>query len=223
MAQNWNGQQPEVILLDAVGTLFGVRGSVGEVYSNVACQFGVDVPAPVLNQAFLQSFKNAGAPAFPGTDPSELEAKEFTWWLTIATQTFKQAGALQQFSDFAAFFTELYAHFATAEPWILYSDVCPALQRLQDSGIALGILSNFDSRLYSVLQALNLAHFFSSITISTEVGVAKPQPEIFAIALQKYRCPPERVWHIGDSFKEDYQAAQAAGLRGIWLKRTPQG
>jgi putative hydrolase of the HAD superfamily len=220
MAKDWDGQQPEVILLDAVGTLFGVRGSVGDVYSTLARQFGVDVPAPVLDQAFLQSFKGASAPAFPGVDPSELEAKEFSWWLAIATQTFEQTGALQQFSDFAAFFTELYAHFATAEPWVVYPDVRPALQRLQDSGIALGILSNFDSRLYSVLQALNLANFFSSITISTEVGVAKPQSEIFAIALQKYRCPPKRAWHIGDSFREDYQAAQAAGLRGIWLKRT---
>jgi putative hydrolase of the HAD superfamily len=222
MAQGRNTQQPDVIFLDAVGTLFGVRGSVGAVYSTMAHQFGVDVPATVLNETFVQSFKDAGVPVFPDTDLADLEAKEFTWWLAIATQTFQKAGVLQQFSDFAAFFAELYAHFATADPWIVYSDVRPALQRWKNSGISLGIVSNFDSRLYSVLQALDLASFFSSITLSTEVGVAKPQPQIFAIALRKYRCPPELAWHIGDSFEEDYQAAQEAGLRGIWLKRTAE-
>ncbi|NJK54063.1 MAG: HAD-IA family hydrolase, partial [Leptolyngbyaceae cyanobacterium SU_3_3] len=86
-------------------------------------------------------------------------------------------------------------------------------------GIAIGVLSNFDSRLYAVLKALNLVNFFSSTTISTEVGAAKPSPQIFNAALNKHDCPAELAWHVGDSFKEDYQAAQAAGLRGIWLNR----
>ncbi|WP_254721968.1 HAD-IA family hydrolase [Kovacikia minuta] len=81
-------------------------------------------------------------------------------------------------------------------------------------------MSNFDSRLYSVLQSLELANFFSSVTISSEAGAAKPDPQIFAIALQKHQCPPELAWHIGDSYEEDYQAARAAGLRGVWVKRT---
>ena len=41
--------QPKVIFLDAVGTLFGVKGSVGEVYREIAADFGVDVAASVLD------------------------------------------------------------------------------------------------------------------------------------------------------------------------------
>lgn len=211
--------QPRVIFLDAVGTLFGVKESVGAVYSGVAQQFGVNVSPAVLNQAFAASFRAAGSPAFTMTDPTEIQAKEFTWWLTIATNTFRQAGVLQQFSDFSSFFSVLYAHFATADPWVVYPDVYPALKRWQRQGIALGVLSNFDSRLYSVLQALDLTEFFTSVTISTEAGTAKPDREIFAIALQKHQCPPAAAWHIGDSWEEDYQAARRAGLWGIWLHR----
>ena len=86
----------------------------------------------------------------------------------------------------------------------------------------LGVLSNFDSRIYSVLQAFGLAEFFRSVTISTEVGAAKPDRHIFAAALAKHNCFPSDAWHIGDSFKEDYQAAQNAGLQAIWLKRNHQ-
>ncbi|PSB67498.1 hydrolase, partial [filamentous cyanobacterium CCP1] len=35
----------------------------------------------------------------------------------------------------------------------------------------------------------------------------------------KHQCPAHAAWHIGDSFREDYQGAKAAGLRAIWLKR----
>jgi putative hydrolase of the HAD superfamily len=211
--------RPSVIFLDAVGTLFGVRDSVGDIYSEIARQFGVDVPASVLNQAFFQQFKAAGSPAFAPCDPAELQAQEFNWWMKIAIGTFRQVGALAQFTDFSAFFSILYEHFATADPWIVYPDVVPALTHWQANGISLGIVSNFDSRIYPVLEALALKPLFNSITISTEAGVAKPDPTIFAIALQKHQCLPQAAWHIGDSYQEDYQTAREAGLRGIWLRR----
>ena len=110
---------PSVIFLDAVGTLFGVRGSVGQVYSDLSRQFGVEVAPEVLDRAFYQSFKAAGSPAFAAIDAAELQAQEFAWWLAIASQTFREAGVLHQFQDFAEFFAELFAHFATADPWFM--------------------------------------------------------------------------------------------------------
>ncbi len=210
---------PRVIFLDAVGTLFGVQGSVGEQYARVAHRFGVNLPIEEIDRAFIKSFKAAGVPAFGDTDPSELQAKEYTWWLNIAVQTFKEANAFHCFADFGEFFAALYDYFETADPWFVYTDVFPMLERWRQLGIPLGIVSNFDSRIYAVLRSLNLKPYFSSITISTEVGFAKPNPDVFAIALQKHNCFAADAWHIGDSFDEDYQAACAAGLRGIWLKR----
>lgn len=81
------------------------------------------------------------------------------------------------------------------------------------------MLSNFDSRLYSVLKDLDLAQFFTSVTISTEVGTAKPDAQIFAVGLNKHNCLAEAAWHIGDSLKEDYQGAKAAGLKAVLIKR----
>jgi putative hydrolase of the HAD superfamily len=210
---------PKVIFLDAAGTLFGIKGSVGGVYGEIAHRFGVDVSPSVLNQAFFKSFKAAGVPAFPGIDPAQVQKKEYEWWLEVATQTFKQANAFHLFADFEEFFAELYAYFATGKPWVVYPDVQAALKQWKTSGVQLGVVSNFDSRLYSVLHALNLADFFTSITISTEAGVAKPDARIFAIALEKHQCPANLAWHIGDSYEEDYQGACKAGLKGIWLRR----
>ncbi len=212
-------ERPKVIFLDAVGTLFGVKGSVGEVYSQIAQEFGVEISAETLNKTFIQSFKAAPPPIFLYVEPQDIPQYEFEWWLSVVLKTFEQAGVLKQFSDFSAFFSEVYIHFGTAEPWFVYPDVLAALVNWQRMGIELGVLSNFDSRIYSVLQSLELRDFFESITISTQAGAAKPDAKIFATALEKHNCPPEAAWHIGDSITEDYQGAKAAGLRGIWINR----
>ena len=212
-------EQPKVILVDAVGTLFGVKGSVGEIYSEIARDFEVEVSAESLNHAFNDSFKAATAPVFPDADEKDIPQLEFEWWKEIAARTFKKAGVIEQFPDFSEFFSELYIHFGTAEAWFVYPDVVPALINWRRMGIELGILSNFDSRIYSVLQSLDLREFFGSITICTQVGVAKPDPEIFAIALAKHNCSPKAAWHIGDDIKHDYQGAKSAGVRGIWINR----
>lgn len=213
-------ENPKVIFLDAVGTLFGVKGSVGEAYSTIARQFGVNADPVALNQAFFQSFKTSTPMAFPGVEVQEIPRLEFEWWESLARRTFQQVGVLEQFSNFSSFFIALYNYFATADPWFIYPEVQQALVYWRDRGIELGVLSNFDTRIHPVLQALDLAQFFTSVTISTEIGVAKPNVKVFRAALHKHNCLAEQAWHIGDSFREDYQGAKSAGLRAIWLKRN---
>ncbi|WOD38331.1 HAD family hydrolase [Nodosilinea sp. E11] len=214
-----NTPQPKVIFLDAVGTLFGVAGSVGEIYADLAQHYGVIADPTTLNQAFFRTFKAAPEMAFPGSDPATVPEQEYLWWRVLAQQTFSSAGVLDRFVDFDSFFADLYAHFATATPWVLYPDVPPALERWRRRGIALGVISNFDTRLYAVLEALDLINYFSSITISSEAGAAKPDPLIFATALQKHGCEASQAWHVGDSKADDFEGAKAAGLQGILVKR----
>ncbi len=210
---------PKVIFFDAVGTLFGVRDSVGTVYQAIAEKYDVEADANDIDAAFYQSFAQASPLAFAITNPEMLQQQEFDWWKSLAVTTFRQAGLLDKFTDFDSFFQELYLYFSTEKPWFIYQDVIPNLQNWQQKKVTLAIISNFDSRLYSVLKALKLESFFSSITISSEVGAAKPSQEIFATALAKHNCLPEEAWHIGDSFTDDYQGAKEIGITGFWLKR----
>ena len=213
-------QKPQVIFLDAVGTLFGLKGSVGAIYSQIAADFGVEVAAESLEQSFSAIFPTSSPLAFPDVEPAQIPELEYCWWRSLTGAVFNNLGYLERFPDFEAFFGELYRHFATAEPWVLYEDVIPALRLWQIQGIELGIISNFDSRIYQVLAELGLEYFFRSITISSQAGVAKPAPEIFQIALQKHDCSPAQAWHIGDSKKEDYQGAKSLGIEAFLIKRS---
>ncbi|TYQ30820.1 HAD-IA family hydrolase [Pseudanabaena sp. UWO310] len=214
-------RSPQVIYIDAVGTLFGVDGSVGEQYAQVAANFDVKLDPTLINRAFYQSFQAAPRMAFPHLQGADIAEAEYVWWRSLAEQTFRQTGDFAKFSDFDAFFQSLYAYFATAAPWFVYEEVFLALDFWQQQGISLGLLSNFDSRLYSVISELGLADYFHSITISTEVGAAKPDPLIFQSALAKHHLErsPDLAWHIGDSFSEDYQGATSVGMNAFWLNR----
>ncbi|MGB3295876.1 MAG: HAD-IA family hydrolase [Phormidesmis sp.] len=210
---------PKVIYLDAFGTIFGVKGSVGRLYSDLARSAQVDTDPEAVNRAFYQSFVAAERLAFPHAESATIPELEYRWWRTIVASTFEQVGALEKFDDFEDFYMGLYDYFATPEPWQVYADTLPGLKRWQSMGIELGVISNFDSRLYQVLDVLGLAPYFQSVTISTEVGAAKPSAEIFQAALAKHGCAANQAWHIGDSKSEDYAGAEAAGLRAVLIAR----
>ncbi|ACB49505.1 putative HAD-superfamily subfamily IA hydrolase, REG-2-like protein [Crocosphaera subtropica ATCC 51142] len=213
-------KQPKVIFFDAVGTLFGVKGSVGEVYSYLATQVGVQCDPQKLETAFFKQFKKSPPLAFRGVDIMAVSDLEYQWWYQVAYDTYQEAEVMDQFKDFDGFFRQLYDYFATPHPWFLYTDVFPALQHWQKQGIPLGIISNFDSRIYEVLDLFGLSNFFQTITISSTTGTAKPDVDIFIEALKKHQCQPKDAWHIGDSKKEDYEGAKAAGINAFLLERN---
>ncbi|WP_434688098.1 HAD-IA family hydrolase [Pseudanabaena minima] len=217
-------RSPQVIFVDAVGTLFGVKGSVGEQYAKIAKDFNVSLDPQLINRTFYQAFQTAPKIAFPDLSQSEIPIAEYQWWRSLAEQTFRQTGDLTKFLDFEAFFKGLYAYFATAEPWFIYEDTWLALDTWKKQDITLGVLSNFDSRIYSVMKALRLEDYFTSITISTEIGAAKPDSLIFEAALAKHQIErsSNSAWHIGDSFCEDYMGADAVGITAFWLNRDRQ-
>jgi putative hydrolase of the HAD superfamily len=213
-------KKPRVIFFDAVGTLFEIRGTVGEIYGRFAQREGLKIDAKSLDRAFLRSFRAAPRAAFTGADPQDLSRLEYEWWRSVAYESFNQVGALSKIENFDAFFQPLFDYFAIADPWFLYSEVPKVLSELKSLGLELAIISNFDSRLYVLIEVLGLEQWFSSITLSTQVGAAKPERAIFEAALAIYGYSPEQAWHIGDSWTEDYQGATAAGLQGVWLNRS---
>lgn len=210
----------DVIFLDAVGTLFEVQESVGSIYSKFASLYGFNVSAYELNSSFREVFRNSPSAIFDcSLSLNELPKLEKMWWKKVVSKTFSSVMDLSQFSDFDQFFEQVFDYFATGDAWTVYPEVESVLRAWNARGVELGVVSNFDSRLTQVLDELGLTHYFSSITISTQVGVAKPSPDIFLKALENYHYAPQQALHIGDQWDDDFQGAEGAGLTGIWLVR----
>jgi putative hydrolase of the HAD superfamily len=120
---------------------------------------------------------------------------------------------------FDAYFDALFAHFADPDHWIADREAAPMLQRLKNDGLKLGVISNFDYRLYRILDGLDLTRYFDSITISSEAGYAKPRREVYQTALSRAGAVAHGAMHIGDSEHLDFAPAAAIGMAAVLIDR----
>jgi HAD superfamily hydrolase (TIGR01549 family) len=83
--------------------------------------------------------------------------------------------------------------------------------------VALGVVSNFYGNVDRLLAEAGIACLLDTIVDSARVGVSKPDPAIFLLAVRQLGCQPEEAMYVGDSFDKDVVGAHAAGLRTAWL------
>jgi len=100
-----------------------------------------------------------------------------------------------------------------------FPDAKPTLDDLARD-FRLGLITNGpDDLQWEKLERTGLEDRFATVVISREVGVMKPDPAIFQIALDKLSVPAAESVYIGDSLTHDVAGAQAAGMKAIWLSR----
>lgn len=209
------------ILFDAAGTLLHVHPSVGAVYADEARRHGVDVHADAVGRAFAAVWR-ALRPYADGATPFHTsEAIERAWWRRLVEQVFSETCGGDAFGGgFDAFFDALYVRFERPDAWRLYDDAVPALDALRARGMPLAVVSNWDSRLPRLLDAMGVADRFEFVLTSAEVGVSKPAPAIFQHALDRLELSADEVLHVGDSIADDVRGATQAGLRAVRIDRS---
>lgn len=115
----------------------------------------------------------------------------------------------------------------SVDAWELYPDVLPALERLRASAAgtrpAIGVISDWGSRLTEILDAMGLAPYLDFVLASGASGVAKPNPAFFRMALERAGVPAEQAIMVGDSYAADVLGARGAGMTGVLLVRDGGG
>jgi putative hydrolase of the HAD superfamily len=209
---------PKVIFFDAAGTLFHLPKGVGWHYRDVATRFGVQLDENTLNQAFRTVWKqmpkrgNSGQPRADDDKP---------WWFYLVVQVLKECQVPKEtlpVENYHDYFEALYAEFTKPGVWELYPEVREVLLSLLPR-YRLGVISNFDGRLRTILANLGILELVDPIIISSEVGADKPHPWIFQEALRQARCGAAQSLHVGDDPTADWQGAEAAGLQVFRLHR----
>ncbi len=206
------------MLFDAAGTLITTREPVGETYARVAREYGVNLPAERLDDAFRRVFRSAPPMVFPGERPERVAALERDWWRENVRATFRAADSavrLSSFSDFDRFFASLFDHFARPAAWRATPGAREALAELRAGGLATGVVSNFDSRLERLLIGLELRELLEVVISSASAAARKPDRAIFDAALAKLGIPAAAAVYVGDDLENDVAGACAAGLRAI--------
>ncbi len=96
----------------------------------------------------------------------------------------------------------------------------PFLEKLRGQGYYLGVISNSVGTIERQIERVGLRPHLGAVIDSAIVGVEKPHPDIFRIALRHAGVSPEEALFVGDTNATDVGGAQLAGLRGVLIDRV---
>ena len=117
--------------------------------------------------------------------------------------------------------TELRAALMSGLRFRAFTDAGPTLDALREAGHRIAIVSNWDVSLHGVLEATGLAPRVDVVVTSAQEGVAKPDPQIFRVALQRLGgLSASDAVHVGDDVESDVGGALAAGISAVLVDRS---
>lgn len=103
----------------------------------------------------------------------------------------------------------------------LHKDVKSVLQRLKENGLKVALVSNTGATPGNMLRVylarLGILEYFDCLVFSDEHQIAKPNPELFSIALERLETMPEQAVHVGDQIYFDCDGAKQAGMKAVLL------
>jgi len=165
-----------------------------------------------------------------------------TWWSHVVQNTISpvlKAANIKESRVFPGLSNALIHHFSSDKAYTLHNDarkVLHAIQKLKlrNDHTAVGIISNSDHRLITILRSLGLklsapevsmssTQDFNFVLLSYDTGKPKPQTDMFCMAEELYATKlgslPGNKLYIGDDFKKDATAAAKAGWDCILIDR----
>ena len=200
-------RRPKAILFDLDDTLWPLAPVLER--AEQALHDWLAEHAPAVPQRFSIAALRAGRIALHEQQPA-LRGDVGALRRAGLAAAFAEAGADASHIDAAM------AHFVAARSAVtLYDDVLPGLARLAPDYL-LGSISNGNADLV----VAGLAPHFKVSLAAGRHGPAKPHPALFLAACAALGLAPAEVLYVGDDLQLDVVAAQAAGLRAVWMNRA---
>lgn len=156
-----------------------------------------------VDEAILQAVSEMNREA----EESEFNESSFTLLEKVMTRFLGES-----FAEKKSSIVELYQ---ASQKFVIPKFVVDVLQSLKERGFRLCIISNEHKELVEVLRLYHLLDLFEAVILAEEVGVAKPNPEIFKLAAEDLDVEISQVLHIGDLYSHDVVAAQKAGAKAV--------
>lgn len=204
------------VFFDYGGTLCDYYPSNAEIWAKIAEKLGVHISADDsrIRQGMRkqsQAFERLGIP-----DAQLSKAQIHTLNCHVLTAMGIDGEGTQ---------TTIDAEFFAREQGLMYTmypDAPQTLDAIKREGLKIGLLSNVGRRgaltRRPSLKENGILHYFDTIILSAEVGVWKPNKEIFNIALREIgEKIPANAMHVGDSPIADVKGARNAGLIPVFF------
>ncbi len=132
------------------------------------------------------------------------------WWLTIFNDLFPHSPTVAR---------RMWELFKRNYFDSLFPDSLPILETLKKRGVPMGVVSNYGTHLLDLLPKLNIFDYFDFIIVSAIVGVTKPHPRIFEMAVEEAGVPSSQLLYVGDNPVDDVEGANRVGIEAVLINR----
>jgi REG-2-like HAD superfamily hydrolase len=206
----------ERVVFDAGETLLRPHPSFPELLATVALEHGYSFTAEEAQEVQERLAPHLVELAHEtGIDKPSLNADDsLKFWTHLYRRLLAELGIEDE-----ALVLEMFRTFSSASSYKLFDDVLPTLEAVSAAGYRLGLISNFDEWLEEMLVELEVGHLFEVSVISGIVGIEKPDPAIYSLALERAGVSARRAVHIGDSPLTDVEPSQSVGITPVLLDR----
>lgn len=210
------------ITVDVTGTLIAYKGELGDYYCMAAKAVGLPCPDyKRMHEGFKTAYGHM-AKQYPCFGHAA-KMPNIEWWRACVKDSFIKAGYNYDDETFEKVFRRIYSTFGSSAPYSVFADSQPFLRWAREKGLIVGVVSNAEYRYQDVILpalGLNKGSEWDFGVFSGIVGVEKPNPKIYEIALEKAgNVAPEESLHIGDSMRKDYLPARSIGMHAVLLDR----
>lgn len=214
----------KVITFDCTNTLLYMRLPVEEQYLKTARQFGIDegnFDRKLVKQNFRKQFKELSI-AHPNFGRDSIQYSR--WWETLVSNALLNSAVRPIDASIVKPVAEhLIQQFQTKECWAHFGKSIELVSSLKQMDKIVGVVSNFDPRLHTLLGDMDLQ--FDFVATSYELDAEKPNPKIFKQALEmaslhgagNQRVEPSECLHLGNELEKDYEGARNAGWSSILI------
>jgi REG-2-like HAD superfamily hydrolase len=208
-------------------TLLNFRVPPAEKYAEIGAQFGMIVDPNIISANFKKHWRymSASHPNFGQGTGLGWEK----WWKLLVIKTFEDTVHVDGRTHDVPIFTTISDHliglYKTRECWKKVEGAEEILNHFYKVGVPLGVISNYDERLETVLKAMDLHHYFQFIITSYRAGFEKPDSRIFHLALCQLgniSIKPNEALHVGNMPEIDYLGAVKAGWNAALVHHNPK-
>lgn len=205
----------KALFLDAEGTFLIFNPGLGEIYKSLWKEYGVEIDpertSQALREAFRKIFKEKLRPPLNGEVCKR-------GWREVFESVFAE---YKEFPFFDEVFQRAYAFFASPECVKVAPYFREFVLKGKERGLKFAVISNWDCRLYSILEGHKLLSLFDAVFLGCEIGYLKPNQKIFLRALSYFKIEPFEAMMIGDSLEDDIYPAENLGLKTYHIKGFP--
>jgi putative hydrolase of the HAD superfamily len=209
-------EELDAIMFDAGGVLWDLRPTHEDLFARTLSANGVKGDPARLKSAMAQAERamDQEFSLLQGSDETE-------FWLKYDRMVLDILGAELDLHRFSSDLTTEFRKVAReTESWVAFDDAVPTLEAARKRDFSMGMVSNATDLARKVLANLDMEKYFDFVVISEEVGIRKPDPRIFRMALDMAGATAGRSLFLGDKLSTDILGATGAGMRAILVDRN---